>query len=694
MNVKTIWFSCCMLLMSVSLFAQDENEIRDYIEKYKSLAIAEQIRSGIPAAITLAQGIHESTAGTSELATKGNNHFGIKCKSTWMGETMLHDDDKKQECFRKYVNAEQSYIDHSDFLKESNRYHFLFDLDRTDYVGWASGLKRAGYATNPLYVKKLTDLVEKFNLQQYTYEAISKSSKTPGEIIPNDDKRNEDIPRNLTHIDDPSTFYKGLKGFWAGKGETLLPKALEKNIRYAKLLALNDLPDQPLQTDMFIFIDKKRKVGTEEFHIVKAGENMILIAQKEAMLLSSLYAFNNLTPGQEPETGERLTLQYKSYDTPKTKQQFLKEFETAKSSETIITKVEKKSITESVPALAFEEKEKAVQEQQKAKIVAEEKKQLEKEQVVPIAKVESINNEPKQSPSIEKTKVQEQVMIEKQEVTSKVQPAEVQTPVNTNQPVVEKVIETAAEPEKQTVTQSGKANQTTGKNELNDIKYKKDIIDAAKAKRMEELLNSEPIDKPSAPAVMPEQEQVKKKTSNNESPFSVRTTDNETTKEVIKVQEPVAEKIAHVVPVVKRTYDELNVNDSVKDLKKKFDQIVYSPRPPRKIDTTKRIQPVIQKPIVITKEDEKKSGVQVTATGIKRDLKKAAANKEAEAKKAESKKKAKEDAKKAGNKKSSAAGKKGKDKKESGSAEKKKSGKKDNNTKKPVSAGKKPTKKK
>ena len=169
---------------------------------------------------------------------------------------------------------------------------------------------------------------------------------------------------------------------------------------------------------------------------------------------------------------------------------------------------------------------------------------------------------------------------------------------------------------------------------------------------------------------------------------------DETKKEATKVQEPVVEKVAPVMPAVKRTYDEPDVNDSVKDLKKKFDQIVYSPRPPRKIDTTKRIQPVIQKPIVITKEDEKKSGVQVTATGIKRDLKKAAANKEAEAKKAESKKKAKEDAKKAGNKKSSAAGKKGKDKKESGSAEKKKSGKKDNNTKKPVSAGKKPTKKK
>lgn len=638
MNIKTIWLTCCMLLLSVALFAQDENDIRNYIDNYKTLAIAEQIRSGVPAAITLAQGIHESSAGNSELATKGNNHFGIKCKSTWMGETMLHDDDKKQECFRKYVSAEQSYIDHSDFLKQSNRYHFLFDLDRTDYVGWASGLKRAGYATNPLYVKKLTDLVEKFNLQQYTYEAISTSSKVAGEVIPSNNKPSEDKPINLTHIDDPSIMYKGLKGFWVGKGETLLPKALEKNIRYAKLLALNDLPDQALQTDMFIFIEKKRKVGTEEFHIVKADENMVLIAQKEAMLLSSLYAFNNLIPGQEPETGERLTLQYKSYDTPKTKQQFLKEFENGKSAETIITKVEKKSMTESVPALAFEEKEKAIQAQQQAKIEAEEKKQIEKERIAALTTIDTILIEPKQA------------------VIAAAQPSEVQAPIKTIEPVVEKVIETNTAPEKEVASTSNKTNQPVVKNELNDSKNK-DIIDAAKAKRMEELLNAEPLDKSSTPEAITEQAQIKQQTS-----------ESEPTQEVITVPAPVVEKITPVVPTIKRTYDETDVNDSVKDLKKKFDQIIYSPRPARKIDTTKRS---IQKPIAVSKEDEKKAVV-VTETGIKRDLKKAAANKEAELRKAESKKKAKEDAKKGSHKKVATSAKKSKNKKEASASDKKK----------------------
>lgn len=638
MKIKTMWLTCCMLLLSVALFAQDENDIRNYIDNYKTLAIAEQIRSGVPAAITLAQGIHESSAGNSELATKGNNHFGIKCKSTWMGETMLHDDDKKQECFRKYVSAEQSYIDHSDFLKQSNRYHFLFDLDRTDYVGWASGLKRAGYATNPLYVKKLTDLVEKFNLQQYTYEAISTSSKVAGEVIPSNNKPSEDKPINLTHIDDPSIMYKGLKGFWIGKGETLLPKALEKNIRYAKLLALNDLPDQALQTDMFIFIEKKRKVGTEEFHIVKADENMVLIAQKEAMLLSSLYAFNNLIPGQEPETGERLTLQYKSYDTPKTKQQFLKEFENGKSAETIITKVEKKSMTESVPALAFEEKEKAIQAQQQAKIEAEEKKQIEKERIAALTTIDTILIEPKQA------------------VIAEAQPSEVQAPIKTIEPIVEKVIETNTAPEKQVASTSNNTNQPVVKNELNDSKNK-DIIDAAKAKRMEELLNAEPLDKSSTPEAITEQAQIKQQTS-----------ESEPTQEVLTVPAPVVEKITPVVPTIKRTYDETDVNDSVKDLKKKFDQIIYSPRPARKIDTTKRS---IQKPIAVTKEDEKKAVV-VTETGIKRDLKKAAANKQAELKKAESKKKAKEDAKKGSHKKVAASAKKSKNKKEASASDKKK----------------------
>lgn len=304
-------FAFVSLFFCQNTFAQNENDILAYIDKFKGFAIEEQNRIGVPAAITLAQGIHETAAGKSELATQANNHFGIKCKANWTGETFLHDDDKKQECFRKYLSAQQSYIDHSDFLKAGSRYAFLFELEITDYVSWAAGLKRAGYATNPLYVKHLTDLVEKYNLQQYTYDALRLASNKPKEVIPNVDAKNPDI------IDDPNLSYKGLKGFWAAKGDNLQEKAAQNNIKYGRLLELNDLPDQPLENDMFLFTERKKKIGTVEFHLVKEGETMQLISQKEAMSLDNLYQFNNLKRDDMPQVGEQLSLQYRSYGTPK-----------------------------------------------------------------------------------------------------------------------------------------------------------------------------------------------------------------------------------------------------------------------------------------------------------------------------------------------------------------------------------------
>lgn len=301
------WF----IFSSFCALSQNETDVVEYINRFKNYAIDEQVRSGVPAAITLAQGIHETSAGKSELAIQANNHFGIKCKSNWTGETFLHDDDKKQECFRKYLDALQSYIDHSDFLRSGSRYQFLFDLDITDYFGWASGLKRAGYATNPLYVKKLTELVEKYNLQQYTYEALNKTNKKSGEVIPNRDINNPDI------IEDPNLTYKGIKGFWAKKGDNMESLANARNMKLARMLELNDLETVVLPYDMFVFVEKKKKIGTVEFHLVKENENMHLISQKEAIILENLYAFNNLKKGEEPMIGEQLSLQYRSYAKPK-----------------------------------------------------------------------------------------------------------------------------------------------------------------------------------------------------------------------------------------------------------------------------------------------------------------------------------------------------------------------------------------
>lgn len=310
---KFLLMTFCLLLYSLLSKSQNDNDVEQYVSQFKQYAIEEQVRTGVPAAITLAQGVHETASGKSELATNANNHFGIKCKSNWDGETYFYDDDKKQECFRKYNNALQSYIDHSDFLKQSSRYASLFSLEITDYVGWAQGLKKAGYATNPLYSKKLIELIEKFNLQQYTYEALKNNQGKVGEVIPNADAKK--IEQNIT--DDPAQTYKGLKGFWAKKGDDIKQLAAQYDIKPAKLIEFNELQGDILPNDIFVFTQKKKRIGTVEFHNVQEGETMYLISQKEAMSIDNLYMFNNLKKGDEPMIGEQLSLQYKSYNTPK-----------------------------------------------------------------------------------------------------------------------------------------------------------------------------------------------------------------------------------------------------------------------------------------------------------------------------------------------------------------------------------------
>lgn len=152
----------------VSVQAQKSVDILAYIDQYKLIAMQEMQRTGVPASIKLAQGIHETMAGTSDLVQRSNNHFGIKCKTGWSGDKVYHDDDESGECFRAYSNAIESYQDHSNFLKNSARYQFLFALPATDYEGWAYGLKKAGYATNIKYSQILIKLIQTYDLQQYT----------------------------------------------------------------------------------------------------------------------------------------------------------------------------------------------------------------------------------------------------------------------------------------------------------------------------------------------------------------------------------------------------------------------------------------------------------------------------------------------------------------------------------------------
>jgi flagellum-specific peptidoglycan hydrolase FlgJ len=169
----------CILLMSIGLVSFDFNPevaANDYIEAYKDLAIVEMYRTGIPASITLAQGLHESQYGTSKLAKEANNHFGIKCKSYWTGKTYYHKDDDYnkrgqlvESCFRAYESDIDSYIDRSNFLMQTERYASLFAYDKTDYLSWAYGLKTCGYATDEQYSEKLIDKIQKYNLQIYDF---------------------------------------------------------------------------------------------------------------------------------------------------------------------------------------------------------------------------------------------------------------------------------------------------------------------------------------------------------------------------------------------------------------------------------------------------------------------------------------------------------------------------------------------
>src|SRR5689334_2547000 len=172
-----------LLTLAGAARAQNPDAIHHYIDTYKDLAIAEMQRTGVPASITLAQGIYESTAGTSDLVQQSNNHFGIKCRNDWTGEWVKHDDDLKGEHFRKYPTAADSYRDHSDFLRNSPRYASLFTLDPTDYMGWAFGLKKAGYATSPKYPQALIKLIETYNLGDYTLIAMGKKADDGSNVI-------------------------------------------------------------------------------------------------------------------------------------------------------------------------------------------------------------------------------------------------------------------------------------------------------------------------------------------------------------------------------------------------------------------------------------------------------------------------------------------------------------------------------
>jgi LysM repeat protein len=339
MQNKKLSILIVFLLSLLSKFstAQPTEAILAYIARYKDLAIAEMKRTGIPAAITLAQGIHETEAGTSVLVRKSNNHFGIKCKENWTGQSVSHDDDARGECFRKYTAPEESYKDHSDFLKTRPNYASLFRLDPTDYEAWAYGLKKAGYATNPKYAQTLIKIIRDYNLEDYTLIALDKM-KQEDDLVKNDklsERNKPDIasknsrtdveksslmPAVSIGINYPSGEFKinDTRVIYVTKGTSYLTVAQRYELPLARLFEFNDLKQQEIAAnDQLIFIQRKRKTGDHEFHTVQGGENIYSIAQTEAIRLESLLEYNNLGANMQPAVGETLYLRSKSSSSPR-----------------------------------------------------------------------------------------------------------------------------------------------------------------------------------------------------------------------------------------------------------------------------------------------------------------------------------------------------------------------------------------
>lgn len=333
--MRSIFLFAILLISGVCASAQSSEFIKDYIARYRDIAIEEMKRTGVPASIKLAQGIHESSAGQSDLVFRSNNHFGIKCKSNWTGESVSHTDDAPNECFRKYTMPEESYKDHSDFLRKNQRYAFLFNLDPTDYEAWANGLKKAGYATNPRYPQLIIKLIKEYDLQYYSLIAMGKIEDDKKQwMVMNDGSGNKNVlttpvvlkeknlERKVNVINQfPSGVFKinATRVIFAKKGTSFISIAQQNRVPLAKLFEYNDdmeiLDEVPF--DQLIYVQRKRKTGHHDHHIVVSGETSFDIAQLYAIRLNNLLELNHLEKGMEPAPGERIYLRSKAPAQPK-----------------------------------------------------------------------------------------------------------------------------------------------------------------------------------------------------------------------------------------------------------------------------------------------------------------------------------------------------------------------------------------
>ncbi|MCO5247610.1 MAG: LysM peptidoglycan-binding domain-containing protein [Chitinophagales bacterium] len=317
-----------------TVVAQSDSEAERYIQKYKAIAMSEMKKYGIPASITLAQGLHESNMGKSRLAALGNNHFGIKCHVGWIGASMKHTDDAVDECFRVYDNVVQSYMDHSQFLLTRPRYAGLFQLRTNDYKGWAYGLKAAGYATNPQYAQMLISTIEKNQLFVYDMDLSDEDMETYRGNVNKDelkilaDLKKKDVkvisnpsitiipkthPKQVTLASTKVFTNNGVKVVRVSKTETIESIAKQNGLSAYRLRDFNDLkPKENVKEGQLVYLASKKNRATQRKHKVLPGQTLWDISQEYAVKISKLQKRNHLSDGEEPADGVTIFLNRKA----------------------------------------------------------------------------------------------------------------------------------------------------------------------------------------------------------------------------------------------------------------------------------------------------------------------------------------------------------------------------------------------
>jgi hypothetical protein len=295
-------------------FAQQtefDKRVEVYVKQFSAIAVQEMKLYHIPASVTLAQGIFETNAGISDLAVKANNHFGIKCHKDWTGDTFIQDDETKNECFRKYKSAAESYRDHSLFLTTRDRYKPLFSIPLTDYKGWANGLKTAGYATNQQYPEKLIGYIEKYHLDRFDLDDNVVASAEPA-VSKEDQNFSPHISYEVFATGPGKrTVYlnNGLQFVFLSKNDDLNSIAKAFHVSGSKILKWNDLKKGGrLVSGQMVYLEPKKRKGVGAVHYVKEGETMFTVAQREGIRLKYLYRRNHVKQGQKLTAGQVLLL--------------------------------------------------------------------------------------------------------------------------------------------------------------------------------------------------------------------------------------------------------------------------------------------------------------------------------------------------------------------------------------------------